>query len=101
MINGMESFVGYKLNKSVCEWKQPCSTGGYYIVTRPDFYSSSMHINMRIYFDEDRVITGFTGDKCYSVYRGMYNRSGKVSQREFTKKDIQYLQKFIKDNSED
>ncbi|QTE73996.1 hypothetical protein JS518_14050 [Clostridiales bacterium FE2010] len=101
MINGMEAYMGKKLKESVVEKRQPCSSGGYYIITRPDFYSDSMHINMWIYFDENRVITGFAGDKCYSVSRGMYNRSAKVHDREFTKRDIQYLKTFIRDNIEE
>ena len=101
MIDGMEDYVGRKLKESVVQWKQPCSGGGFYIVTRPDFYSDSMHINMMIYFDENRIITGFSGDKCYSVYRGMYNRSGNVYDREFTKRDIQYLRRFVRENTEE
>lgn len=56
---------------------------------------------MRIYFNEDRIITGFSGDKCYSVYRGMYNRSGNVYEREFTKRDILYLRRFVRENTEE
>ena len=101
MIKGMEAYIGMKLKESAVKWKQHCSSGGYCIITRPDFYSDFMHINMWIYFDENRVITGFAGDKCYSVYRGMYNRSSKVYDREFSKKDIQYLKKFIRENTEE
>ena len=100
MIDGMEAFVGRKLKESSVQWKQPCQNGGYYIITRPDFYSDSIHINMYIYFDENRIITDFDGDKCYSVYRGMYNRSANVYDREFTKRDIQYLRKFVRENTE-
>ena len=101
MFDEMEAYVGKRLKESVVQWKQPCSKGGYYIVTRPNFYSDSMHINMWIYFNEDRVITGFAGDKCYSAYRGLYNRSANVYDREFTKRDIQYLRKFVRENTED
>lgn len=101
MIEGMEAYVGKQLKESAVEWKQPCRTVGYYIITRPDFYSASMNINMWIYFDENRVITGFAGDKCFSVYRGMYNRSQKVYDRDFSKRDIQYLKRIVRENTED
>ena len=100
MIEGMEKYVGKKLKGCAIEHKLPCQGGGYYIITRPYFYSDSMHINMYIYFDENGIITGFDGDKCYSVYRGMYNRSANVYDREFTKRDIQYLRGFVKQNTE-
>ena len=54
-----------------------------------------------IHFDGNRIIAGFSGDKCYSVYRGMYNCSGNVYDRDFTNRDIQYLRKFLKDNIQD
>jgi hypothetical protein len=101
MINGMEAFVGLKLKKSVTDRKQKRSSGnGWYVITRPTFYSDSMHINMYIYFDDDGVITGFSGDKCYSVYRGLYNRSGSVHHRDFSQKDIQFLKKYVRENTE-
>ena len=101
MINGMEKFVGLTLKESAVQFRQKVMNGeNYYIVTRPYFYSDSMHINMYIYFDENRVITDFCGDKCYSVYRGMYNRSSAVYDREFTKRDIQYLRGFVRNNTE-
>ena len=101
MINGMETFVGRKLKESAAQWKQPGRNGGYYIITRPHFYSDAIHINMYIHFDENRMITDFSGDKCYSVSRGLYSRSGKVHDREFTKRDIQYLRKFVNENTEE
>ncbi len=100
MIEGMEAFVGKKLKETAVEWKLPGQNGSYYIITRPDFYSDAIHINMYIYFDKDRIITDFSGDKCYSVYRGMYNRSANVYDREFTKRDIQYLRRFVRENTE-
>lgn len=100
MIEGMEQFVGKVLKESAVQRKLPGKNGEYYIITRPYFYSDAIHINMYIHFDENRVITGFSGDKCYSVYRGMYNRSGNVYDRDFTKRDIQYLRKFVRENSE-
>ena len=101
MIEGMEGFVGRKLKESAIQFKQKSlHSDGYYIITRPDFYSDSIHINMYIHFDENRIITDFSGDKCYSVYRGMYNRSGNVYDREFTKRDMQFLRKFVRENTE-
>lgn len=102
MIEGMEKYVGLKLKESVIKYKLGSGNEkGYYIITRPDFYSDSIHINMYIHFNEDRVITDFNGDKCYSVYRGMYDRSAAVYDREFTKRDIQFLRSFVRDNVED
>ena len=102
MIEGMEKFVGLKLKESAIKYKQKKLNGeGYYIITRPYFYSDAIHINMYIHFDDNRIITGFSGDKCYSVYRGLYNRSGNVYDREFTKRDIQFLRKFVRENTED
>lgn len=101
MIEGMDEFVGRRLKESAVQHKQKVTNGeDYYIITRPYFYSDSMHINMYIFFDENRFITGFDGDKCYSVYRGMYNRSSNVYDRDFTKRDIQYLRRFVKENTE-
>ena len=100
MIKGMEPFVGMKLVGSVIQRRLTTQKGKYYIVTRPDFYSAAIHINMYIYFDSDGYITDFDGDKCYSVCRGLYNRHANVYEREFTKRDIQYLRRFIKDNTE-
>ena len=101
MIEGMEAFVGLILEESAVEDKQRDRNDGYYIITRPDFYGSSIHINMFIHFGEDRIITDFSGSKCYSVSRGLYNRSAKVHDREFTKRDIQYLRRFVRENTEE
>ena len=101
MIEGMESFVGRKLKESAIKWKERCSNGEYSILTRPDFYSSAIHINMFIIFNEDRIITDFEGDKCYSVCRGLYNRHANVYERSFTKRDIQYLRRFVRENTEE
>lgn len=101
MIEGMEAFIGRQLKESAIQSKQSSHNGEYYIITRPHFYSDAIHINMYIHFDENRIITGFSGDKCYSVYRGMYNRSGNVYDREFTKRDIQFLRKFVRENTEE
>ncbi len=101
MIEGMESFVGRKLTGTVLERRLPCSNGsGYYIITRPDYYSDAIHINLYVYFNEDGVITDFDGDKCYSVCRGFYSRHSNVYDREFTKRDIQFLRRFVKENTE-
>lgn len=101
MIEGMETFVGKKLKESAVTKKQRRSDGAYTIVTRPDFYSDAVHINMFICFDDDRVITDFFGDKCYSICRGLYNRHSNVYERRFTKRDIQFLRKFVKENTEE
>ena len=102
MIEGMEQFVGKKLKESALQYKHHEMHGdGYYIITRPTFYSDAIHINMEIHFNEDRIITNFSGDKCYSIYRGMYNRSSNVYPRQFTKRDIQYLRKFVRENIEE
>ena len=102
MIDGMEPFVGRKLSESALIRKIPRSRGeGYYIITRPDFYSDAIHINMFIYFGEDGVITDFDGDKCYSVCRGLYNRHSNVYDREFTRRDIQFLRRFVRENTEE
>ena len=103
MIAGMEKFVGRKLTETVVQQRGIKDSGGKgnYIITRPDFYRSSIHINMYIYFDEERRIIDFDGDKCFSVCRGLYNRSAAVHDREFTKRDIQYLRRYVKENSEE
>ena len=97
----MEKYIGKKLIESVEEHKYPSSGGGYYICTRPDFYSDAIHINMFICFNEDRIITDFDGDKCYSVCRGLYNRHANVYDREFTRRDIQYLRKYVREHTEE
>lgn len=101
MIEGMETFVGKRLKESAVIRKQSRPGGGYTILTRPDYYSGSIHINMFICFDDDRVITDFFGDKCFSIYRGLYNRRSNVYERRFTRRDIQFLRKFVRENTED
>jgi hypothetical protein len=99
MIDGMEAFVGRKLNESILEQRMPHSKDEYYIITRPDFYSDAIHINMYVFFNEDGIITDFDGDKCYSICRGLYNRHSNVYDREFTRRDIQYLRRFVRENT--
>ncbi len=100
MMEGMEDLVGRKLKPEFVEKRKDLILSQHYVITRPDFYSDSMHINMRIHVNDDFVITGFSGDKCYSVYRGLYNRSASVHDREFTKRDIAYFRKYVKEISE-
>jgi len=98
----MESYVGLKLKEESIKWKQPNKNGpGYYIVTRPDFYGDSIHINLYIIFDGEGVITDFDWDKCRSANRGVYNRSAKKTPMDLTKRDIKYLQNFVKANTEE
>ena len=96
MIEGMEKYVGRKLKDEYVEEYKDSS----YIVTRPDYYSTNMHINMTIYFDENYCISDFDGDKCYSYDRGMYNRSSATYSRNFTKRDIAYLRSFVREITE-
>ena len=99
MIEGMESYVGRTLTNAITTHRHRSSNGKFYVITRPDFYSDAIHINMYIFFDENGIITDFDGDKCYSVYRGLYNRHSNVYERSFTKRDIQYLRKFVRENT--
>lgn len=100
MIDGMEAYVGRRLKPEVAERYRMLISGQGYFTTRPDFYSSSIHINMNIHVNAEGIITDFTGDKCYSVYRGMYNRSSAVHDRSFTKRDLAYLRKYVKEISD-
>lgn len=99
MMEGMEEFIGKKLSPwYVRSHKEDLDSFGY-ILTRPDHYTSdNIHINMTIRFDKnnDYTITAVHGDKCYSYYRGMYNRSSPVKDRPFSKRDIAYLQRFLR-----
>lgn len=71
-------------------------------ITRPDFYTSNnIHINMILHFDENYRLAHVEGDKCFSAYRGLYNRSMPVRPRKFTERDIRYLKKFILDITEE
>lgn len=101
MIEGMEAFGGLKLNESVLKRRMPHSKDEYYIITRPDLYSDAIHINMYVFFSEDGIITDFDGDKCYSISRGLNNRHSNVYDRTFTRRDIQFLRRFVKENTED
>ena len=96
MIDGMESYIGKKLKAEYIEKYKDKK----YIVTRPDYYSTNMHINMTISFDSNYCISDIDGDKCYSYDRGMYNRSSAIYDRNFTKRDVAFLRKFIKEITE-
>ena len=100
-IEGTDELIGRKLKDAVIEKNRNVLDSAHYFVTRPDFYSGNMHINMNVYVSADYRITEITGDKCYSNYSGIYNRSAKVHDRAFTKKDISWLKKYIKSITED
>ena len=97
MLDGMEKFVGLRLtDEAVQRYHDYIDAEGKFI-TRPDFYGTSIHINMFIHVDRESMrITDFSGTKCYSVCRGLYNRSAPVHMREFNQKDMAYLRKFVK-----
>lgn len=98
----MEPLVGKKLKEEIVKDRQPARSGeGYYIITRPDCYPDSVHINLYILFNKDRIITGFDWDKCRSANRGLYNRSAKTTSMELTMLDIRYWQNYIKENTEE
>ena len=97
MIEGMESFIGLKLNAQAIEdYGEQLNSYQNYILTRPDDCGENIHINMYIFVDENYVITDVDGNKCYSYYRGMYNRSSSVYMRPFSKRDLAYLKRFLK-----
>lgn len=97
MIEGMEKFIGRKLNDTTIEqYRNTIGMYGGCIVTRPDFYRGNIAINMNIHVNKDMIITDFTGDKCYSHYSGLYNRCHNVYDRSFTKRDIAYLRGFVR-----
>ncbi len=100
-IEGTEELIGRKLKDDVIEKSRNLLDSAHYFVTRPDFYSDNMHINMNVYVSDDYRITEITGNKCQSYYSGLYNRSAKVHDRAFTKKDISWLKKYIKSITED
>ena len=95
MIEGMEAYVGRKLKPEIAEQYNMLIAGHGYFTTRPDFYSSNIHINMNIHVNKEGIITDFTGNKCYSASRGLYNRSATVHPRSFSAKDLAYLRKYV------
>ena len=97
MIDGTEEFIGRRLKDEVIKEKKDYFIPNGYILTRPDFYNGNTHINMYIRIDENYTISSIDGDKCYSVYRGLYNRSGSVRPGKFTKRDIAYLRRYLKE----
>lgn len=93
-IAGFEQFYGRTLKPEL--QKNHPSGNGVQIITRPDHYKSwDMHINMYIIFDNDYKLVSVKGDKCYSKFNGMWNRSGPAKERNWSKKDIAYLKKYI------
>ncbi len=100
MIEGMEAYVGFKLKPEAIERWGQMIRAEHKICTRPDFYSGRTHINMFIYFDDDYRITDFSGTKGYGPTTSIYNRSGSYSSGDFTKRDIAYLRRFVKENTE-
>ena len=97
MIEGMEAFIGRKLKEEYIDDRGAFIRDNGYIVTRPDFYSGNVHINMFIHFDKDFRISDIDGNKCYSYNRGLYNRSSSVTPREFSKRDLAYLRRYIRE----
>lgn len=95
MIEGMEEFVGKRIKKESIEALKGSDESSGYIRTCPDFIGPNTHINMFVYY-KDYVITRVDGDKCFSVYRGMYNRSSAVYDRPFTKRELAYFRRFLK-----
>lgn len=96
MINGMEKFLGKKLNEAfLSEYKKSIDMLGYYL-TRPDFYGGNTHINMKIIFDSEYRIADFEGSKCYSYSTGLYNRSNPVKPVAFTSRDIAFLRAEVR-----
>jgi len=88
MIEGMESFIGRKLNnESIGKYKQIISDMGF-LPTSPKECGTNISINMMIFLDADYVITKFEGNKTYCYSKGLYNRSSSVKERSFSKKDI-------------
>ncbi len=51
-MEGMEDLVGRKLKPKFAEKRKDIISSQHYLVTRPDFYSDSMHINMRIHVND-------------------------------------------------
>ena len=101
MIEGMESLVGRKLKPEYIEKYKTFIHGNGHIVTRPDHCGPMTHINMYIHFDENYRIVDFSGDKCYSHYSGLYNRSAQVRDGHFTAKDFAYWRRFVKEITTD
>lgn len=100
MIDGMEAYVGRKLKPEIAEQYSMLISGQGYFTTRPDFYSSNIQINMNIHVNSEGIITDFTGIKCYSVCRGLYNRSSTVHPRSFSARDLAYLRKYVRSISD-
>ena len=98
MLPGLEQCIGLKIRDEVIEeWGHPSKAYAGELYTRPDYYESgNIHINMRVSYDDEHRVCDVDGDKCYSYCGGMWNRSHKVFPREFSKKDIAYLKRYIK-----
>jgi len=101
MLEGMENLIGRRLKDEYIEKNGQFIKDNGYIVTRPDFYSGNIHINMFIRFDEDFRVSDIDGTKSYGCYRGLYNRSGSVTPRKFSKRDLAYLRRFVKNITND
>lgn len=100
MIEGMEEYVGLKLNAEAIErWGMLIRAEGKFC-TRPDFYGGRTHINMFIHCDNEYRIVDYSGSKGYGATTSIYNRSGNYTAGDFTKRDISYLRKFVKEITE-
>ncbi len=95
-IEGMDKFIGKTLKPEYAQYIQLGVDKRRHYLTRPDFYNGNTHINMYIFVDEANKIIGFEGNKCYSHYSGLYNRSANVREGKFTARDIAFLRKEAK-----
>ena len=98
-IAGFESFLGKRWKDSFIDENIETLKLHDYIITRPPNLSGYIHINMYVYYDDGFHITAIKGDKCYSSPNSLYNRSS-VHEREFSRDDLRYLRKFLKEHVE-
>ena len=98
-IPGLEEYYGRTL-KPELQTTHPTGENGTKIIINPDYYESrEVHIQMHLLFDKEYKFIGAEGYKTYTWYGSMWSRSGSHHERDWSKKDIAYLKKYIKNNT--
>lgn len=98
-ILGLEEYYGRTL-KPELQKENPLGKNGTKIIIEPDYYTSrELGVQMYLIFDEEYKLVGAEGYKTYSWYGSMWSRSGSHHERDWSKRDIAYLKKYIKNNT--
>lgn len=101
MLEGFEQFVGRKIKEEYKDTFHSRWKGGLETIVRPDFIGPNTSINMYVYTDDNYVINDIDGNKCIRGRspNAIFDRSYSVRESKFTKRELAWLKKYIKNIS--